>query len=194
MAKKESNFTNMVVTLLIVTLASSATLGFIHELTKNPIAEALMFKKTLAVQIVLPEFDNDPFNDQVKVAVGKDTLNVYPGKKNGEITGVAVETAAPGYGGDVRLLVGFLPDGTIRQVAVLEHKETAGLGDKILKSKSDFALQFEGKNPDNFKLGVKKDGSGEVDAITASTITSRTYCAAIQKAFDAFKKGELKNE
>ena len=192
MAKRESNFINMFVTLLMVTLVSSAALGFIYELTKKPIDDALMFKKTLAVQIVLPSFDNDPFEDLIRVPVGKDTLNVYPGRMNGETTGVAVETSSPGYGGDIRLLVGFLPDGTIREVAVLEHKETAGLGDKILKSKSDFPVQFEGKNPENFRLAVKKDGNGDVDAITASTISSRAYCVALQKAYDAFKKGNLK--
>jgi electron transport complex protein RnfG len=192
MAKRESSFMNMFVTLLLVTLASSATLGFIYEITKKPIDDALMFKKTLAVQIVLPSFDNDPFEDLVRVPVGKDTLNVYPGRMNGETTGVAVETSSPGYGGDIRLLVGFLPDGTIREVAVIEHKETAGLGDKILKSKSDFPVQFEGKNPENFRLAVTKDGNGDVDAITASTISSRAYCHALQKAYDAFKKGNLK--
>ena len=124
--------------------------------------------------------------------MGKDTLNLYPGKKDNKVTGIAVETSAPGYGGDIKLLVGFLPDGTIREVAVLEHKETAGLGDKMLKSKSDWALQFEGKNPATFKLEVKKDGNGDVDAITASTITSRAYCKALQKAYDALMKGGYK--
>jgi electron transport complex protein RnfG len=192
MAKRESNFTNMFVTLLLVTLASSAALGFIYELTKKPIDDALMYKRTLAVQIVLPEFDNNPFENVTRVAVDNDTLNVYQARKDGEITGVAVETSSPGYGGDIRLLVGFLPDGTITQVAVLEHKETAGLGDKILKSKSDFPVQFEGKNPANFRLAVSKDGNGDVDAITASTISSRAYCAAVQKAYDALKKSDLK--
>jgi electron transport complex protein RnfG len=192
MAKRESNFMNMFATLLLVTLVSSAALGFIYEITKKPIDEALMFKKTLAVHIVLPAFDNDPFEDAIRVAVDKDTLNVYPGRMNGKITGIAVETSSPGYGGDIRLLVGFLPDGTIKEVAVLEHKETAGLGDKILKSKSDFPVQFEGKNPANFRLAVSKDGNGDVDAITASTISSRAYCRAVQKAYDAFKKGNLK--
>jgi electron transport complex protein RnfG len=192
MAKRESNFTNMFVTLLLVTLASSAALGFIYELTKKPIDDALMYKRTLAVQIVLPGFDNNPFENVMRVAVGNDTLNVYQGRRDGAITGVAVETSSPGYGGNIRLLVGFLPDGTIREVAVLEHKETAGLGDKILKSKSDFPVQFEGKNPASFRLAVSKDGNGDVDAITASTISSRAYCAAVQKAYDALKKCDIK--
>jgi electron transport complex protein RnfG len=191
MAGKESTFVNMVLTLFLVTLLSSATLGFIYELTREPIESALLFKRTMAFNIVLPEFDNKPLDEMYKVAYGKDTFNFYPAVKNGEIKGVAVETSSQGYGGEIRLIVGFLPDGTINEVAVLENKETAGLGDKMLKSKSDWSVQFEGKNPANFKLSVTKDG-GDVDAITASTITSRAYCEALQKAYDALMKGNKK--
>jgi electron transport complex protein RnfG len=187
MAKKESTFGNMVITLLMVTLVSSAILGFVYELTRKPIEDALLNKRTMAFNIVLPEFNNEPLKDMYKVGVGKDTFNFYPGRKADKITGIAVETTSQGYGGEIKLIVGFLPDGTINEVAVLEHKETAGLGDKMIKSKSDWSVQFEGKNPDNYKLSVTSDG-GDVDAITASTITSRAYCEALRKAYNALKK------
>ena len=83
-------------------------------------------------------------------------------------------------------MVGFNVDGTIKGISVLSHTETPGLGDKIEPSKSSFSAQFEGKDPQNFKLVVKKDG-GDVDAITASTITSRAYCDAVTLAWEAFK-------
>jgi electron transport complex protein RnfG len=188
MARKESTFGNMVITLFLVTLLSSAALGFVYELTRKPIEDALLNKRTLAFNIVLPQFDNEPLKDMYKVGIGKDTFNFYPGRKSGEVVGVAIETTSQGYGGEIKLIVGFLPDGTINEVAVLEHKETAGLGDKMIKSKSDWSIQFEGKNPENFKLSVTKDG-GNVDAITASTITSRAYCEALQKAYKALKTG-----
>ncbi|UCH13980.1 MAG: RnfABCDGE type electron transport complex subunit G [Bacteroidales bacterium] len=188
MSRKESTFSNMVVTLFLVTLVSSAALGFIYELTKKPIEDALLNKRTLAFNIVLPEFDNDPVNEMYRIAVEKDTFSLYLGKKDGKTVGIAVETASQGYGGEIKLIVGFLPDGSINEVAVLEHKETAGLGDKILKSKSDWSTQFEGKNPEDFKLSVTRDG-GNVDAITASTITSRAYCEALQKAYNALITG-----
>ena len=188
MLKKESTFINMILTLFLVTLLSSATLGFVYELTRRPIEAALLYKRTMAFNTVLPGFDNNPLVEVYSVALQKDTLNFYPGIKDGKINGIAVETSSQGYGGEIRLIVGFLPDGTINEVAVLENKETAGLGDKILKSKSDWSVQFEGKNPNDFKLSVTKDG-GDVDAITASTITSRAYCEALQKAYDAFMKG-----
>jgi electron transport complex protein RnfG len=191
MSKKDSTFSNMLLTLFVVTFLSSAALGFVYELTKAPIENALLYKKTLAFNIVLPEFDNEPVNDMYNVTVENDTFKLYPGKKAGEIVGVAIETTSEGYGGEIRIIVGFLPDGSINEVAVLEHKETAGLGDKIIKSKSDWSVQFEGKNPKEFKLSVTKDG-GDVDAITASTITSRAYCDALQKAYDALIKGGIK--
>jgi electron transport complex protein RnfG len=67
---------------------------------------------------------------------------------------------------------------------VLSQKETPGLGDKM---KTKWKDQFNGKNPKEFNMKVKKDG-GEVDAITASTITSRAFCDATQKAYDAYIK------
>lgn len=88
-------------------------------------------------------------------------------------------------------MVGFLPDGTINDIVVVEHNETPGLGDMIEKEKSDFSVQFKNKNPENFELSVKKDG-GDVDGITASTISSRAYCDAVDRAYEAFKKMEEK--
>jgi electron transport complex protein RnfG len=70
---------------------------------------------------------------------------------------------------------------------VLAHKETPGLGDKMDASKSDFPLQFKGKNPADFKLHVTKDG-GNVDAITAATISSRAFCDAVERAYVTFQK------
>ncbi|HRC93634.1 MAG TPA: RnfABCDGE type electron transport complex subunit G, partial [Tenuifilaceae bacterium] len=96
-----------------------------------------------------------------------------------------------GFGGRIELMVGFLPDGTINKITVISHKETPGLGDKIDPGKSDFSVQFEGKNPETFKVMVKKDG-GDVDAITASTISSRAFCDAVNRAYKAFKEGGRK--
>ena len=191
MDNKKSSFGNMVLTLFLVTVLSSTLLGVVFELTSQPIESALLYKRTLAFDIVLPEFDNEPIKEEYQANIDNNLFKFYPGKKGNEIVGIAVETMAMGYGGEIKLIVGFFPDGTISKVAVLEHKETAGLGDKIIKSKSDWSIQFEGKNPANFKLSVIKDG-GDVDAITASTITSRAYCEALQRAYSAFMKGGKK--
>jgi electron transport complex protein RnfG len=189
MAKKESNFANMVITLFLVTFIASTALGFVYNLTKAPIEAAKLAKKTSAIEEVISGFTNDPFAESYKIPANSDSLTIYPAKDNGQLIGYAVETFShQGYGGTIRLMVGFRPDGTITDAVVIEHKETPGLGDKIESSKSDWSNQFEGKNPDEFALRVEKDG-GDVDAITASTITSRAYTDAVQRAYNAIMEG-----
>ena len=192
MANKESTFTNMVVTLFIVTLAASTTLGFVYELTREPIAEAKVRKQNMAIRNVVPKFSNQPSQESYEVAVEGDSLTIYPAEEDGDLVGMAVTSFTnKGYSGEIRLMVGFKPDGTIHNISVLNHAETPGLGSKIEKSSSSWSEQFNGKNPADFQLQVKKDG-GDVDAITAATISSRAYCDAVQKAYKAFQKGGQK--
>jgi len=186
MAKKESTFANMVFVLFVVSFISSAALGIVYEFTKEPIRLVDINKKNDAIQSVVPEFNNTPADESYKVPSDRDSLTFYPAKLDGNIVGTAVETyTMKGFSGLIRLMVGFDPDGAIISIAVLEHKETPGLGDKIDKAKSGFSLQFEGKNPANFKLAVKKD-KGDVDAITASTISSRAFCDALTRAYNSY--------
>ena len=190
---KESTFKNMTITLLIITLLSSASLGFVYSFTKGPIVEAKNAKVNDAIKKVLPEFDNRPTSQKFERDVDGGKIIFYPATKNGESVGTAIQTfTKKGFGGEVDLMVGFLPDATIYSIEVVSHKETPGLGDKMDSGKSNFSVQFKGKNPSDFKLSVKKDG-GNVDAITASTISSRAYCDAVQRAYDAFiKEGGVK--
>ncbi len=184
--KKESSLVNMVLTLFIITLIASASLGFIYEITKLPIKEAKIAKKTKAIEKVLPEFDNLEEMKVVKATDKGRDFEFYNAKKGGKIIGTAVKTSTEsGYSGLIWIMVGFTADGKIYKTSVLEHKETPGLGTKL--DETAFKKQFLGKNPDNFKLIVKKDG-GDVDAITAATISSRAFCEAVQRAFDAYKK------
>jgi len=188
MAKKESNLKNMLIALIAITLIASASLGGIYELTKEPIAAAKLEKKNNAIRQVIPEFDNSPTSEVYKQAVDGDTIYFYPGTMGDEPVGTAVETYSMlGFSGEIKVMVGFLPDGTINDVAVLEHEETPGLGDKMERKKSEWSLQFQGKNPESFRLSVKKDG-GDVDAITASTISSRAFCDAVTRAYNTYKE------
>lgn len=185
MAKKASNLTNMVLTLFIITLISGGVLGYVYDLTKEPIQQAKTAKKIKAIKSVLPPFDNDPNADMKKIAVGDINIDLYPAKLEGKTSGIAVRTfSKKGFSGLVWLMVGFEPDGTIYNIEVLEHQETPGLGTKMATPK--FKDQFKGKNPSDFKLKVKKDG-GDVDAITAATISSRAFCDAVQRAYNNVK-------
>ncbi|RLD63024.1 MAG: RnfABCDGE type electron transport complex subunit G [Bacteroidetes bacterium] len=187
MAKKKSSLINMVFTLFVITLVASAALGYIYELTKDPISQMKQNKKLQAIKIVVPEFNNNPSADMYKIPTyeGTDSLECYPAKKDGELVGTAVKTYTKnGFGGLVWLMVGFKTDGTINDISVLEQNETPGLGTKMTTAK--FKNQFNNKNPEQYKLSVKKDG-GDVDAITAATISSRAFCDAVNRAHKSFK-------
>jgi len=191
MAKTESTFRNMVLSLTIISLVASACLGFVYELTKEPIALSVLNKKLEAIQMVVPEFNNNPNNDMYRLPTGEgDSLEIYPAKKDGEIVGYAVNTySRNGFSGNISLMAGFKSDGTIINITVLDQKETPGLGTKM--SEPGFKDQFNEKNPAEFSLKVKKDG-GPVDAITAATISSRAFCDAVQRAYYTLQKGGLK--
>ena len=113
-----------------------------------------------------------------------DSIEVYPAYNNEEFVGAAVTGfSEKGFSGLVKIMVGFKPDGSIRNIAVLEQKETPGLGTKM-KDES-FLQQFRNKNPNTFNLMVKKDG-GEVDALTGATISSRAFTEAAHMAYNVF--------
>ncbi len=190
MAKKESTFLSMVSTLFMVTLVAAGLLGSVFALTKEPIRLAELKKKNEAIQVVVPGFDNEPSQEVERMFVDGDSLYLYTARKGEEILGTAVETFTnKGFSGQFKLMVGFAPDGSIIDIAVIKHAETPGLGDKMEKSKSDFSVQFMGKHPDSYNLTVTKD-RGDVDAITASTITSRAYCDAVTRAYGAFVESQ----
>ena len=190
MAKKESTFLSMVATLFVVTLVAAGLLGSVYALTKEPIRLAELKKKNEAIQVVVPGFDNEPSQEVDRIFMDGDSIYLYTARQGEEILGTAVETFTnDGFSGQFKLMVGFAPDGSIIDIAVIKHAETPGLGDKMQKGKSDFSVQFMGKHPDNFNMAVKKD-RGDVDAITASTITSRAYCDAVTRAYGAFMESQ----
>lgn len=187
MAGKESTFLNMVLTLFLVTLVASAALGYVYELTKGPIAAAKLQKKINAISMVVPEFDNNPNEEMFKVATAEgDSLEVYPATMGGQPVGYAIKTfTKKGFSGLIELMVGFKPEGKIHNISVLFHAETPGLGDKMTKKKSTWSEQYNEKDPASDNIKVKQDG-GQIDAITASTISSRAFSDAVDRAHLAF--------
>ncbi len=167
--------------LVIISITVSAALVFVHMKTQGPIEAASKMKEINAIREVVPDFDSDPLLNRTE----KDGVVIYSLTKENKPAGYAVKTyTEKGFAGHIEIMAGFLPDGTIYKTVVLSHKETPGLGNKIAEPK--FQDQFPGKNPEKFNLKVKKD-NGDVDAITAATISSRAYCDAIQRAYDHFK-------
>lgn len=179
----------MVIVLLAVASVAALSLGAVYNITKAPIEAAQKKKQEDAIRQVLPEFDRIEAAKAIS-ARGTDSLSLFYAFQGDQLVGVAVNTYTnKGFSGLVRLMVGFLPDGTINNTAVLEHKETPGLGDKMQQNKSDWSLQFKGKNPGTNNIRVKKDG-GEVDAITAATISSRAFVDAVLHAHETLTKNQ----
>lgn len=191
MAKTESTFKNMALTLSLIAMAASACLGFVYEYTKQPIELSILNKKLEAIKLVVPAFTNNPNDEMFRLPTGEgDSLDIYPAKKDGVVVGYAINTYTNnGFSGYISIMAGFKPDGSIIDISVLQHKETPGLGTKMTDPK--FKDQFKNKNPIEYTLKVKKDG-GPVDAITAATISSRAFCDAVQRAYNTLEKGELK--
>lgn len=191
MAKTESTFKNMILSLTLISLGASACLGYVYQMTKAPIELSVLKKKLTAIKLVVPEFNNNPNDEMYKLPTGEgDSLDVYPAKKDNVVVGYAINTnTKKGFSGNISLMAGFKPDGTIISITVLEQKETPGLGTKMAEPL--FKNQFNDKNPSQFNLKVKKDG-GSVDAITAATISSRAFCDAVQRSYNTLQKGGLK--
>ncbi len=180
----QSSLRNMVGVLFLITLVASAAVGFIYRATEEPIAQAKAAKTAAALGEVLPEFDNDPVATVREVSVEGGDMKIYTAEKNGQVAGYAIETFTNnGFSGLIRMMVGFLPDGEIYNIEALEHAETPGLGSKIADPDNKLVVSFQGKNPAELKMSVMKDG-GDIDALTASTITSRAYVEAVQRAYD----------
>ena len=157
----------MLLVLTGVTVISVALLAYVNELTKVPIAQAEAKALSDAVSAVVPGFD-------------------YPATKGGTYIGAAVEASAMGFGGELRILVGFDAEGNVLDYSLLSHAETPGLGSKAdTWFKAGGKGDITGMNPGQAPLTVSKDG-GQVDAITASTITTRAFLSAVNAAYAAY--------
>lgn len=185
----------MVLVLVGVALITGGILAYVNHITEAPIK--LQAEKTLAdgiktvmggVQLSVAE--NDTIKQTIK---GKEAVFVIHKTvdSNKQDLGVAVESTTGGFGGDLKVLVGFDKDSNILGYTILQHAETPGLGAKADKwFQKDGKGSIIGKNPNKDNLTVKKDG-GDVDAITASTITSRAFLLAVTQAYNAYKSGHV---
>ena len=186
MKKLESSLMNMALVLTGVTVIAGALLGYVNELTKGPIAEANAKALSDAIALVVPGFDNNPAEAPESIDLNGATYKISKATKGGEFIGAAVESSANGFGGALNVLVGFDKEGNIIDYSLLSHAETPGLGSKAADwFKKGQKGDITGKNPGKGALVVNKDG-GDVDAITASTITTRAFLNAVNAAYAAY--------
>ncbi|CDD83060.1 electron transport complex rnfabcdge type G subunit [Bacteroides sp. CAG:462] len=178
----------MVIVLTVVAVVAGLLLGYVNKLTAEPIAQANAKALSDAIALVVPGFDNEPAANPDTIEVDGVTYKIYKATKGDKFIGAAVESSANGFGGALTVLVGFDADGKIIDYSLLSHAETPGLGSKAADwFKKGGKGDITGKNPGDKPLTVSKDG-GEIDAITASTITSRAFLNAVNAAYAAYAK------
>ena len=197
--------------LVLITLVAGLALGFVYNVTHEPIIKQQDKAQQAAYKAVFP--DADEFTDlegfspeeATKVFASNenpvedhegDTMNnVIVAKKGGEEIGYIFDiTTHKGYGGDIRMTVGISADGTVTGYSILSISETAGLG--MNAQDPEWGDQYEGQKVEDFE--VVKDGSGEdngekIDAISGATITSKAVTGAINNClayFHTLKGGE----
>ena len=176
MKKLDSTWYNMLIVLTAIAVIAGAALGYANELTSGPIAENKARQLADGIKAVM---NTDEVEVQRVDTVGASV--VYHTSQ-----GVAVQAKdANAFGGTLTILVGFDAKGTTLGYQILETSETPGLGAKADKwFQKDGKGNIIGMNPGQNNMTVKKDG-GEVDAITASTITSRAFLRAVNEAYAA---------
>ncbi len=180
----KSSFKNMTVCLFAICIVCSSLLAGVYALTKEPIDAAAKAKNEAAIMEVLPEGAVTIEEERTVDFEGASYTYNLAYDQQGNTVGCAVNVAPVGFGGPVVIKVGFDAKGVICNTKVLSQAETPGLGAKCVEPA--FSDQFKGWDPSARKLAVRKDG-GDVDAITASTITSRAYADGLALAVKVFE-------
>jgi len=172
--------------LFLITASATALLGLVRNLTLEPIETQRKKTQERTMNEVLPAasgFREIPFEKSGNIE------KIFEGSRAGEIIGYVIELAPIGYAGPINMMVGISKaDNKITGMRVLKHSETPGLGALAVKEK--FYLKFNGK--ELVPLKTVKTSSGdrdEIEAITASTITSRAVTNAVNEAIEWYNGG-----
>ena len=193
MKKLASTLPNMILSLGIITIASGALLGWVYSITKEPIALQAAAQQQAAIAEVAPAFDNNPEADKWETEINGVPFTVYPAYDDGKLVGAAVKgSSMNGFAGEITVMCGFEADGTVKDYRVLQQAETPGLGTKMEPWFRDpaGARTVIGKNPASTSFFVTKDSGGEIDGITAATISSRAFLETMRNAYEAYRNYE----
>ncbi len=186
MKKLQSTFLNMMLVLSCITLIGAYTLATVYSTTLDTIQKTNKKKQLNQIESVLPPHflvDTVP----VSIKEGDEVLKVFKAyDKVGNLVGAAVESSSnTGYKSRINIIVGFDKSAKLINYNVQNHDETLGLGSRMQEWFRTGKSSIIGKNMNSCNLSVSKDG-GEVDAITAATISSRAFLFAVRNAYFAF--------
>lgn len=182
--------------LFIITLVAGLCLGFVHDITLEPIARAQEAANTATYQEVYPDAASFETSDQLTQAVADsaqeiadqnfssstiDSVQIALDAQGSSIGYLVTATSPEGYGGNIQVAVGISNDGTVTGIGFLSISETAGLG--MNAEKPEFKGQFAGKQVQMFE--VSKTGAtadNQINAISGATVTSRAVTGAVNAA------------
>jgi len=182
----------LAIVLTVIAAGAGLILSVVEGVTRAPIAEQRRLETLKALKAVLPPIDNAPDADTVTLVSGKDkkgrdlSRTFYRGRQGEALAGVAFKVvAAEGYSGNIEIMVGITPEGTVTGVEILAHAETPGLGSRI--TEAGFKEQFRGKGLEDADWRVKKDG-GSFDQITGATISPRAVVGALKAGLEFYRE------
>lgn len=193
----KSSLKNMVLVLFTITAVSALLVGLVDYITKDTIAQTEMNAKNIAKFNVLCTSANEAIVAEEEVFTIGDfevvVSTVVDKGDNSKVLGYAVEAPSitkSGYGGRIKLMVGFVENAdnvTIKGVEVLLHNETPGLGANMKQPGNALEQSILEKNPAEMIFKVKKDdANGSFDSLTGSTISSRAYANAVETAYAGY--------
>ena len=207
MQNKKSSIIKDAFALFMITLVAALSLGFVNEITKDPIAKQKAKAKSEAYQAIykdaaLVDVENEELLQRVETSADFLSQNGFSGATIDEV-GIAKDangasigyvmtvTSKEGYAGDITFTMGYTADGTMTAMEILTINETAGLGMKA--TEDSFKGQFTNKKVEQFNL-TKTGASAEndIDAISAATVTSSAITNAVNAGL-AFANDLLAN-
>ncbi|MDR2159976.1 MAG: FMN-binding protein [Treponema sp.] len=172
--------------LALYAAAACVMLAFVYTGTAGIIAGRQQADLEAALRDLFPEADSF---QKITGIQSPDPLvtfeDEYEARRNGEIAGAALRVSRGSYGGTIRILVGVGAGNRISGVKILEHQDTPGLGANAASPSYyvdrargiTFYGQFKDKSTaDPFEV------KGDVQAITASTITSKAVADSVKAA------------
>lgn len=194
--------------LTVITLVAGLALGFVSEITKEPIAQAEAAALAKAYQSVFAdasEFEPlEGFDAEEATKIGKEAegnqgdneitdCQVAMDKDGNEIGYIITVTTHDGYGGDITFSMGVTNEGVMNGYSITSIDETPGLGMKA--TEDGFMSQFE-----NIPVGTytvtktSPAGENEIEAISGATITSRSMTNGVDAGMAYFETLENATE
>ncbi len=165
-------------TLMLITAIASGGLALLNNVTAPIIAEVERQEQESARNAVVSSLGGTLDTLSTIYVENGDTLRYWLVRdtQTDEVIGYVAMAQRSGYSSNVKTMCGFDSDFNVVGLQIVSQQETPGLGTRA--EEPAFLEQFNGRS--SATLDVTQDG-GEINAITAATITSRAVTVSIRE-------------